>query len=266
MSASRRLFAVACHVTVVVWLAAYLAWSGRQAPAPLELARAETPARVEPRPEAPPESAPSHAEPETPAASEPELPEAPSETRVARADLAAGSALLDGTGDFPALSCSYEDFRSFREYAGAMVDLGARFVVVRHQRIVGAIDLDTGRVEEGGIDAHFSPRARDYTGEPGLANLARAARARFGADAVVMMLVPRQLDAGLFGGIARALSERGERADAFREIRGRYQRSAAGGVRLRVDAGVRPDGSRIAVDLLFDLEQIARVGAAESRV
>ena len=59
-----------------------------------------------------------------------------------------------------------------------------------------------------------------------------------------MMLVPRALDAGLFGGIARALEERGERHADYREIRGRYVRAVAGGVRLRVDAGLHRDGTR----------------------
>ena len=77
-----------------------------------------------------------------------------------------------------------------------------------------------------------------------------------------MMLVPRELDAGLFGGIARELSRRGESHVDFREITARYQRGPGGGVRLRVDAAVRLDGSRLGMDLLFDLTEIARLGSA----
>ena len=71
--------------------------------------------------------------------------------------------------------------------------------------------------------------------------------------------LPRTVDAGLFGGISRALAGRGDDHQAYREIRGRYQRAPGGGVRLRVDRGTRLDGSEVAMDLLFDL---AGVGAA----
>ena len=142
-----------------------------------------------------------------------------------------------------------------------MESLGARFVVVRERQIVASIDLASGEIGEVALDASFSPRARDYTGEPGLSTLSGAARERFGRDAVVMMLVPRQVDAGLFGGIARALSERGDRHGAYREIRGRYQRAPRGGVRLQVDSGVRTDGREVALNILFDLTEIARIGA-----
>jgi hypothetical protein len=137
-----------------------------------------------------------------------------------------------------------------------MASLGARFVVVRRREIVATADLESGALHEAAVGSGFSPRARDYTGEPGLTALARAARERFGGGAVVMMLVPRPVDAGLFGGIARALSERGEHHDGFREILGRYERSPAGGVRLRIDAAVRRDGARLPLELLFDLGEI----------
>jgi len=251
---------VACHAVVLLWLGGYLAWSARQTP--LEAVLAEATFRVEPRPEEPsPPAEPPEAAPEP--AVDPPAPE-PAPTRVGRAELARGGELLDGGGDFPALSCSYEDFRSFREYARAMKDLGARFVVVRQRSIVGGVDVENGVVAEADLDAEFSPRARDYTGEPGLANLARAARARFGGDAVVMMLVPRDLDAGLFGGLARAFHERGESHDDYREIRGRYERAASGGVRLRVDSAIRLDGTSTPVDLVFDLTEIARLGGARA--
>ena len=47
-------------------------------------------------------------------------------------------------------------------------------------------------------------------GAPADEYIARRARAQYGAGAVVMMLVPRTIDAGLFGGISRLLAERGE--------------------------------------------------------
>ena len=81
-----------------------------------------------------------------------------------------------------------------------MSAIGARFVVVRHREIVGSVDVETGLVRDASALAAFSPRARDYTGEPGLSFLARAMRDRFGAAAVVMTLVPRDVDAGLFDG------------------------------------------------------------------
>jgi hypothetical protein len=177
--------------------------------------------------------------------------------RVGQAELAEGTALLDGAGEFPALSCSYEDFAGFRGYARAMIALGARLVVVRDREVVSQVDLDTGAFDPASLGLAFSPRARDYTGEPGLARLARAARERFGDRAVVMMLVPRVLDAGLFGGLAQLLAERGEPRERVREIRGRYERGPGGGVRLRVEAAVRRDGSAVSLDALFDLGQIA---------
>jgi hypothetical protein len=282
VSAASRVFRLACHAAVIAWGAALFAASifetpvlanaaeaeevvarirpvpeaAREEPPPAEVARAEPPPRAEPPAEPEPEPEPS-AEP--PAESEPARPAAP--TQVAARDISQGVALLGDGGVFPVLSCSYESFPSFRAYARAMASLGARFVVVRRRQIVGSINLETGTIGDAALGTAFSPRARDYTGEPGLAQLARRARARFGQGAVVMMLVPREIDAGLFGGIARLLAERGDRHDAYREIRGRYEH-ANGGVRLRVDAGIRPDGTRVAMDLLFDLGAIARARAA----
>jgi hypothetical protein len=252
---------LACHAAVIAWGAALLVTSRFDAPPALA---PEAPmARVRPVPEAPPPvevaqseslAAAEPAKPEPPAPSEPQ-PEPETLTRVGAGDLSRGSELLGG-GDFPVLSCSYESFPTFLAYARAMASLGARFAIVRRREIVGSIDVATGAVSAPVFDSAFSPRARDYTGEPGLTALARRAREQFGAGAVVMMLVPRHFDAGLFGGISRVLAERGDRHDAYREIRGRYER-AAGGVRLRVDAAVRPDGSRVDLDLLFDLGAIA---------
>jgi hypothetical protein len=221
----------------------------------LELARAEPPEAppAEPEPKAQPE-------PEHEPAREPE-PEARGQvaTPVVAGDLRSGDALLGG-GSFPVLSCSYDSFPSFRDYARAMSALGARFVVVQHREIVGSVDVETGLVRDASGLSAFSPRARDYTGEPGLSFLARAMRERFGASAVVMMLVPRSVDAGLFGSIARVLAARGERHEDYREFRGRYER-ARNGIHLRVESGLRRDGSEVAIDLLFDLAEIADTGA-----
>ena len=57
---------------------------------------------------------------------------------------------------------------------------GARFVLVRNRQILGSIDVETGEVVETPIGSGYSPRARDYTGEPALSDLALAARGRFG--------------------------------------------------------------------------------------
>jgi hypothetical protein len=267
---------LACHAAVVAWFAALLVLLRFDAPPP----EAEVPtARVRPVPEEPPPATTARSEPppapEPPAPVEPVEPEPappeppaepePREAAVARVragDVSRGAALL-GSGDFPVLSCSYESFSSFAAYARAMASLGARFVVVRRREIVGSIDVETGAMGAPALGSVFSPRARDYTGEPGLSALARRARAHFGAGAVVMMLVPRALDAGLFGGISRVLAERGDRHDAYREIRGRYER-AAGGIRLRVDSAVRADGTRVDMDLLFDLGEIAGARGASA--
>ena len=277
MSGSRRL-RTACHAVAVLWIGSLLAQlapgpgvapaapeakariqARPQPPPPVETASAALPPELPPAPESPPEPPP-RAAPQTP----PEPPP-PRLTRVGSAELSEGADLLAGHGDFPVLSLSYEDFPSFRKYARAMVSLGARLVVVRDRQLVAAVDLVSGSIGPLSVEAAFSPRARDYSGEPGLVAVARAARDRFGRRAEVMMLVPRQLDAGLFGAISRFLAERGERHDAYREIRGRYERAPRGGVWLRVDSAVRADGSETALDLLFDLGAIARSGAAAPR-
>lgn len=230
----------------------------------VELARAEPPEETPPEPEPeppapkPPERESQKMEPKTERAPEARPREAIA-TPVVAGDLRSGDALLGG-GNFPVLSCSYDSFPSFRAYARAMSALGARFVVVQHREIVGSVDVETGLVRDAAGLAAFSPRARDYTGEPGLSFLARAMRDRFGASAVVMMLVPRNVDAGLFGSIARVLEERGEHHEDYREIRGSYER-AGSRIQLRVESGLRRDGSEVAIDLLFDLAEIADAGA-----
>jgi hypothetical protein len=72
------------------------------------------------------------------------------------------------------------------------------------------------------------------------------------------MLVPRELDAGLFAAIAEALARHGGDPGAYREVHARYLRAPGGGVRLRVDAAVRRDGGELPLDLLLDLGAIAR--------
>ena len=261
MSSPQRVLGLVCRLTVTLWIAVYLAWpvaSQVVEPPPVPASF-----RVHPVPEAPPAEPEPAAEPQATNVPPPPEVEPPlSVTPVGRAEISRGGALLDAGGAFPVISCSYEDFRSFRAYALAMESLGARFVVVRSREIVGGIEIASGAVGPARLDGAFSPRARDYTDEPELLELARAARSRFGREAVVMMLVPRSLDAGLFGGIARALSERGDRHLDYREIRGRYERTPGGGVQLRVDSAVRKNGEEVAVPLLFDLTQIARAGAA----
>jgi hypothetical protein len=179
---------------------------------------------------------------------------------IGAAEIARGHEILAG-GSFPVVVASYSDFPSFRDYALAMDALGARLAVVRGQRIVGSVDLARNEVGARPLAGAFSPRARDYADEPGLTELAQAARARFGAGAEVMMLVPREIDAGIFGGLAAALSRRGDDPDAFREVRARYLRAPGGGVAIQVDAAVRRDGSELALDARFELRAIAARGA-----
>ena len=56
------------------------------------------------------------------------------------------------------------------------------------------------------------------------------------------------------------LEERGEHHEDYREIRGSYER-AGSRIQLRVESGLRRDGSEVAIDLLFDLAEIADAGA-----
>lgn len=243
-------------VVVLLWLFAALIQVGRSSLAAALGEEPEQLARVRPVaagavPEPPPPLEPEKRE---------EREEAPAPRRVGEGELAVGAALLDAPGDFPALSFSYEAFPSFGAYAQAMRRLGARFVAVRNRDILGEVDLATGAVAPPALGASFSPRARDYGDETGLVPAARAVRERFGPRAVVMMLVPRSMDAGLFGGVARVLEERGEAREGLREIQGRYERSPGGGVHLRLEAALRRDGSRVALDSVFDLGQIRGAG------
>jgi len=198
--------------------------------------------------------APAPAVAEAPA---PRAPEPLPPTSVGEADVAFGGTLLSDANAFPALESRYEGYGSFREYARAMQRLGARFVVVDRRAIVGTIDpwtLETGAL---GDPAGLSPRARDYAGEPELLRASRAVRRTHGRRAEVMMLVPRRLDAGLFGGIARALEARGHDPARYREIRARYERGPGGRLHLRVEAAVRRDGGEEPLPLLFDLDRLA---------
>jgi hypothetical protein len=143
-----------------------------------------------------------------------------------------------------------------------MTALGARFAIVESRRVVGEIDLPSGEIREAALDRPFSPRARDYSDEPALAEPARRVRERFGASAEIMLLVPRSLDAGLFGGIARALEASGEAHDAYSEIEGRYERGSDGSLRFRLVSGTRIDGHRVALGAVFDLGAITRGGTS----
>ena len=80
-----------------------------------------------------------------------------------------------------------------------------------------------------------------------------------------MMVVPRSLDAGLFGGIARALAQAGEPHESFRELHGRYRPASTGGVQIEVISGRRADGGEVSFELLFDLREIAGVEGAPDR-
>jgi hypothetical protein len=215
----------------------------------------------EPQSETPaPESPPEREAPAPEPAPEPKpvaAPEAVAPQVLSASDVRRGDAWLSSGGSFPVISASYDGLQSFRRYAEAMTSIGARFVVVSRQRIVGEVDLASGTLRPPALDRPFSPRARDYTGEPALAGPARRVRDRYGRDAVIMLLVPRALDAGLFGAIARELSNRGEGPEAFRQVEGRYERSAAGGLQLRLEAAERLDGSRLALSSVFDLSRFA---------
>jgi hypothetical protein len=127
---------------------------------------------------------------------------------------------------------------------------------------VGEIDVASGAIRAAALDVGFSPRARDYSGEPALALSARRARAHFGGHAAVRMLVPRGLDAGLFGGIARALSAGGHDHRDFGELLGRYERGPGGALRLHLEEGVRLDGRRVRISHVFDLAAIARLASS----
>ena len=116
-------------------------------------------------------------------------------------------------------------------------------------------------IRETALDRPYSPRARDYSDEPALRAPARQVRERFGEDAEIMLLVPRALDAGLFGGIARELHRGGDGPDAYRELEGRYERAPGGGLRFRLTSGVRMDGRRVPLQAVFDLEALAGEGA-----
>ena len=176
-------------------------------------------------------------------------------------DLERGSALLSGAGRFPVISASYAGLDSFGRYAAAMTALGARFAVVQSRAIVGEIDLASGAIGEASLDRPFSPRARDYSDEPALAEPARRVRKRFGPDAEIMLLVPRSLDAGLFGGIARELAASGDGHAAYRELEGRYERGANGSLLFRLVSGLRMDGRRVALGAVFDLDALTQRGA-----
>ena len=94
-----------------------------------------------------------------------------------------------------------------------------------------------------------------------LRGLSLAVREKFGRGSRVKMLLPRDLDAGLFGGIALVLAARGEAPDAYSEIQGRYEPAADGKVWFRVETGTRSDGASVALPRLFDLSALAAGGS-----
>jgi len=242
---------------VIAWLLALAAGLPAAEAPPADPARA----RLRAVAVAPPAAAEAEASAEPQVPAEPEPDPEPSAARVGAADLARGDALLSGGGRFPAIHASYDGLQSFARYAAAITALGGRFVVVRQREIVAEIDVASGAIRDAALDRPFSPRARDYTDEPALAEPVRRARARFGPGAEVMLLVPRALDAGLFGGIARELVARGERHADYREIEGRYERGAGGGLRFRLVSGVRMDGARVELPAVFDLDALAAGGS-----
>jgi len=253
-----RPLAIACRSVVVVWGMVILGTTAHPdrpevtAPAPDDDRKATIVPHREAASRAPEQTPdPPREEPSSPSPMEPATL-----TRVGSADVERGSALLDASGSFPALSCSYEDFTSFREYASAMETLGGRFVVVRDRAIVGGVNLSTATLTAAPGAGGFSPRARDYTGEPVLEFLTLSVRREYGVGAEVMLLVPRHIDAGLFGAIARSLTARGDHHGDYREFRARYLRGPDSGVRLAVDRGIRRDGSSVPLDWTFDLAGI----------
>lgn len=243
-----------------VWIVAVFAALAPGASVPVEAESADAPravARVEPIPEPEPAVEP-EPEPAPEASSEPEpVSEAAAPQVLSSSDVRRGEAWLQAGGSFPVIHASYDGLSGFRAYADAMLALGARFVVVSDRRIVGQLDWATGRLGAAALERPFSPRARDYSGEPALARHARAARRRYGGDAGIRLLVPRDLDAGLFGAIARELANRGEGPEAFRQVEGRYRRGADGGLELRLMAAERLDGSRLPLTTVFALSRTA---------
>jgi hypothetical protein len=271
----------AATAAVVLWLIAWTLY--RPSAEPADAARVAirqapvasvtlTPSRVAAEP------APDHAQEEAVEAEEVEAveeagvearepepssdPAEPDSGGVARAeDIARGESLLGGGGAFPPLQASYEALGSFAAYARAMHALGARFVVVENQRIVGEVDV-AGEVIGAAMPAgRFSPRARDYSDEPALTATRRRVREHFGAGATLMMLVPRELDAALFGSVSRWLASRGESPEDYRELEARYARAADGSLRLHLDTGTRLDGTHRAFDLVFELGTLVGQGA-----
>jgi hypothetical protein len=265
-----RLVGGGSRVAVIAWLLALAAGVPAPQPPPGDPKRARLSpvavapsglAQVEPATEPPTRAPPAEPPPPTPpAGAQMAPPPEPTPGTVAAADVAHGDALLSG-GRFPVIHASYDSLQGFSRYAAAMTALGGRFVVVSDREIAGEIDVASGALRDAALDRHFSPRARDYTDEPALAEPIRRARARFGPRAEIVLLVPRALDAGLFGGIARELAERGFDSGEFREVEGRYERGAGGELRFRLVSGLRMDGARVDLRAVFDLAALAAGGS-----
>ena len=241
---------ILAFATVSLHLAWTLSLLPREAPATDEtVMRLLELARLEPEPEPVPEEAP---------APPPAEPVAEPEPMVAdRYDAARGAASRPGERPFPAVSASYDDLGSFDRYARAMLDLGARFVVVRGMEVVGEVDIHTRRAGPVGALTGFSSRARNYTDEPALRPLSQVATEAFGEGASLRMIVPRRLDAALFGSLARAIESNGRSIDELREIRGRYRRAAGGGIAFATESVVASDGGVTPLRVTIDLSRIA---------
>ena len=112
------------------------------------------------------------------------------------------------------------------------------------------------RQSQNELSPAFSPIPRDYSHEPALVSATAAVRREHGRGAQVKMLLPRDLDAGLFGGIAGALTARGEAPELYTEIQGRYEPASGGGVWFRIESGTRSDGETIALSRVFDLSAL----------
>ncbi len=234
-------------LTVCFWFSAWLAWQGLEAEMSDAFPREAERVWIDPPTANPPSATPSKSSP----------PATQLAMEIGLEDIAAGDALLRGSETFPILNSSYSAFGSFDAYARAMTNLGARFVVVRQREIVSGVELASGQWVPFAAAQTLSPRARDYSDEAALRGPTERARQEFGNDAGVMMLVPKTLDAGLFGGIASMLLRNGEEPAGFRELRGRYEPGPSGGIRFRVESGVRGDGREVPMDYLFDLRAIA---------